>query len=434
MHTGKKFDFGLIGLTVFLFGLWGIVLNIDFGADFRQHAEAAAFQMREILRVGVDTWVASGNTVPRPMVYPGWHFLFLGVYCTLEWIVTRLFHLPITNRFILGKSVSVNFMCDLSLRITDSTLLVIVFLLTAAVFKRYFHFQKRQSYLYAVVMMFVGPLYCPLINSSYFLGQFSPNPWHNPTSFAIKPLSILLFFFYCYLYRQRTCPDSLRVQINAKTLFSRENLLFVLFAFGLWFSAFMKPNFYQTFVPALFVFCVIDFFVTRFKSFWFCFKTALAVLPVCLQALRQYTGAFTEQGNGVVFDPFLVWDIYSRHKLGSFLLSLAFPIAALICFYSSKNKKVLRDPSVGLSVLTFLSAFVQYCLLALAQNPEYNDFAWGVFLAVFNLFIVFTGFLVSATPPRKTFWAHAAKILLALHFVCGLGYFVIAAITNTYVL
>lgn len=281
--------------------------------------------------------------------------------------------------------------------------------------QKYYHLAERVSVCLAIINMFIGPLFIPCISQNYYLGQFTANPWHNPTILMIKPLAMVTFFLYCHLVQERSiCDDS-----------KKQNILFVVFALCLLFGAWMKPSFYQAFVPALFVFCIIDLIKTKGASLKFDIKTGFAVLPVCILAIMQYIVLFNNDGNGIIWAPGSVWKSFSDNAGLSFLLSMAFPLLVLIV---SKGK-VLKNVDGLLSLLFFLTSFGMFACLSFAENGDNGDFLWAVYLSVLILFIVFEKYLLEFGKGVKL---AGGSVLLGMHFVCGVLYFVMIYIKGTF--
>lgn len=64
-----------------------------------------------------------------------------------------------------------------------------------------------------------------------------------------------------------------------------------------------------------------------------------------------------------------------------------------------------------------------------SEHGDYGDFLWAVYLAVLMLFIVFEKYLLELGKCVKLV---GGSMLLGMHFVCGVLYFVMIYIEGTF--
>ena len=392
--------------SIVLFIIWMLFfLNRDFviNCDLRLHYEFA-LQLPTVLKIGLKEFEQKVKYA-HILSYPGWHIFFLLVYKSFS---------VLSGRF--GLTVNTENLSILSQAVVNSVLLLLTFWIIFYVNKIFYKMEKKWAQIFAVGIMFVGPIYLPLVHKTYYIGQFTANPWHNPTSFAVRPIAVATFFLYCWIWNQHN--DVIK-RINRR----KENLLLLVFSLSLLISGYLKPSFYQIFVPALFAFCVIDVLRTKFKSFVFCMKTAMAVLPVCVMALLQYLTSFITVGNKVILSPFKVWSYFTPNIVGSFVISMAFPIASyLFCRYSEKRTQ--HDSTFLLSILLFGSAVSQFVLFSFEEGWTAGDFVWGVYLATLIVFIVESNNVKKFIQKEgMNIKSALVAFLLSLHVLCGVGYF-----------
>lgn len=394
MKKKRTFITGIIPLILMV--VWIVFyLNKTYvlSCDLRLHYEVA-LKLHLILEGGMQLFKDSTKYV-QIIGYPGWHIIFLIINYLCR-------YLPL--------EISEDMLPIVAQAIENSVVLVITFRLIKLVYQRYFKINELWSNIFSIMMMFVGPLYLPIVNIKYYLGQFTANPWHNPTTIIVKPFAIGAFFLYCYIYDNRN---------NAK---NRTNILLVCFSALLVIGGIMKPSFYETFVPALFVFCVVDVIITRFKSLWFCIKTGFAVIPVCILALVQCALTFTKEGiGGIILAPFAEWSNFTNNYVGSFLISFAFPIA-VFCIVGFK--KYIKKSYVLLSILLLCSSLSQFIVFGFENGGGAGDFIWGVYLAVAILFIVCSYMLWEYGKDKRDTKYYVTALIFGLHFLCGVGYFV----------
>lgn len=400
----REIIFGVI-LTG-LFFLWMIFfLNKEFvyNCDLRLHYEFA-LQLPSIFEMGIGRFEEEVKYA-HILSYPGWHLLFLLFYNILSNICG-----------LLGIAANTGTLSVISQAILNSLVLILTFYAVVCVYRRYYKVAEKWAWTFGVIIMFVGPLYLHIVNPSYYIGQFTANPWHNPTTFIVKPITIGVFFLYCWIWKKHNSTSTIEVK-------KQENKLLIIFGLCLLISGYFKPSFYQSFVPALFVFCVIDVFRTKFKNFIFCLKTGIAVFPVCLIALIQYLTSFTAVGNRVILKPFEVWEYFTPHIVGSFMLSMAFPILSFfLCRRAEKKEKF--EPSFLLGILFFLSALTQFILFSFEEGWAFGDFVWGVYLATLIVFIIGVNNLYHYMCEKGIdVKGIIATAFLGLHLICGLGYF-----------
>lgn len=398
-----KKGFWMRMVVILLFGLFLLFyLNEKFIYNNHSDMEAHfrfALNIPLVFELGLDQF---GKEVSYAHIisYPGWHLLFDVIYTFLSRVISS----------DMGETTIL-----LAQALENSGLLVVTFVVMEKCMQKYYHLTERVSVGLAIINMFIGPLFIPGISQNYYLGQFTANPWHNPTILMIKPLAVFTFFLYCYLVQERSKSEN----------FKKQNILFVVLTLCLLFGAWMKPSFYQAFVPALFVFCIVDLIKTKGASLKFDIKTGFAVLPVCVLALIQYIVSFDNTENGIIWAPGCVWESLSDNIGLSFFLSMAFPLFILIL---SKGK-MLKSVDGLLSVLFFLTSFGMFACLSFSEHGDYGDFLWAVYLAVLMLFIVFEKYLLELGKGVKLI---GGSVLLGMHFVCGVLYFVMIYIEGTF--
>jgi len=234
----------------------------------------------------------------------------------------------------------------------------------------------------ATVMIFVGPLYIPAVNTLYYLGQLFSGVWHNPTSQPLKVFVIINFFLFIYMLENREQlgqQSASRPRIKLKKL----DLYFILFSLLLLLSGVFKSNLNTFFIPSLFIYCCIDVITTRFKSFWFCFKTGLAVIPSCILILIQSTILEELATTTVIFAPMLVWNHFSPYPFLSIIISLPFPIFTCIIGF----KKIIANKMMLLSAIMLVVSILIFILFAFDPGTFYPDFGWGMMVCTLLIFV-----------------------------------------------
>lgn len=335
--------------------------------------------------------------------YPVWHIIFLTIFQALSALLNL-----ISPTFIgqYGRY-------GLTIGIENGLIITLTFWLMIAFLKRFCkNSNAMRIYGIALAMLFAGPLYLKFINPTYDTGQLLITAWYNPTTLAVKPLALGCFWLYIELIENnRNVSDR-----------KRENKLFLLFAGCLFLSGLIKPSFFQMFAPALLVYCIIDIIMTKGKSFWFCFRTGVAILPTCALAILQlWISFYSVKNNGMLFGWLRGWKIFTQYPLGSLLLSILFPIIIyVIC-----RKKLLHDKMMLFAGVCFFSGIMQFALFYEEAKIEHGNFAWGAFIGTFLLFLVSCVLLENECSNKGIdIWKKIALTTMGLHVFWGLYYYI----------
>lgn len=423
----------IIVLLFFFFIYFFYVIGEEHGLpkDFLAHYNFAQ-HLLFLKEMSLQEFLLSNQYV-HVVSYPVWHVSALFIESLIR---------PLQNVF----SVKLNLAVLIS-AITTSIYTTLTFGVLSAVLRRIW--SKKQSrlvtYIVAFCLVFVNPFFCEFINEKYYLGQLVANVWHNPTLIAMKPFALISISIYIYLLEHRILNGKCT---KGKKLTEKENALFICFGSFFLLSGLAKPNFFQVFAPALFIYCIIDVMYTKGKSFWFDFKTALSIIPTCILAIFQLNISIgtssisaTEvvetgvnalvQANigiggngggptGIGMGFLVVWKMWTENIVGSAMISLLFPMYIfIIC-----RKFAFKRYDVKIIGLTFVSAMYQFVCFYLRYAPQNGDFAWGLYTSIFLLFVVSAVLLFE----YKNIYSKNIKWWIGLtlflgHFISGLGYF-----------
>lgn len=372
--------------------IWG--LRFGTGGDLGAHAEVA-LKLNRLHELPYE-W---GHI----KTYPLWHYVFRVCYTFVE-----LF--PIAEGGITVSAVA----------LTETLFLTVTFgLVWGYLYFSDVSIKKHPSIIYAVMaigLMMAGPFYIKAVNKAYYLGQVTPNPWHNPTIIAVKPFAIGAFYYYIRsldAYKKNEICD-----IKGRRI-KKENIYLMMFALILAVSAFGKPSFYQMFIPGLFLFCVAEIIKTRFHSFWFCVKTGIAIIPTCMIAIYQFSISISGM-NRMYIKWGEIWGDLTNHILLSILISIIFPIFMLIVSY----KQLLSERRMQLAVFAFLSGVLQFAVFSFEVNWG-CDFAWGAYLGTFLLFLAASDLLLKWWHEKGLHWVTVSgSILFGMHVLFGTWYWV----------
>ena len=266
-----------------------------------------------------------------------------------------------------------------------------------------------------------GAIYVPFFNKEPYLGQGTPNIWHNPTTIAVRPIALLIFVLV----------GSMIIKAQKENF---ENGISVgrgiLTGFLLVLSCLAKPSFVQVFYPAIFTLMVIWLILYKGRNL----KTAVQLFLVCLPSLvvmiMQFVISFySGNGNsgGITIAPFVVAGARTRSIPISMLLLLAFPLLMLIL---SLIKKSVSWEDI-LSWLMLLWGLVWRLLLAEKGERIYHgNFSWGYMLAVYLVWFTAVRnylkfyFSEQMTGNKRGVGFVLSTVVLVLHFLSGIYYLI----------
>ena len=270
--------------------------------------------------------------------------------------------------------------CATGMRVADAAVLVLALLLTitaVTVHTLLRWFLKDVCGAGAVLLltaalMVTSALYAPFFNPHMYLGQSSPNIWHNPTVIMVKPFALV-------------CTTLVVAFLNDKRLQARVGF-YLGVALLLLLSAFAKPNYVFVLLPAVAVYLLL-----RHCCDWRLYgKTLLLFLPVLLVLGYQFTQAFAMRGapvsrerDQIILDWFRLWHRWTPSIGVSLLLGLAFPLSVAACRF----RAVLRNDYLVVAWLMTVMGALQFGLLAEKVKYKHGNFSWGYGIALTLLFL-----------------------------------------------
>lgn len=370
-EKGKTYNFFkmgvivLLSLLMFMFFLYFFYTYIqgwrlsNVKDDFILHIDMALYLV-ECIKNGSGA-VGFVETAPFPWIisYPVWH---LSVYVVYAFLYRNL------------PGAEMEKLLDISAGGVSSVCLVITWLVVT-----FFLLEKQNIKIrirtvlwisvLGISLLFVGPLDASKILGDYYLGAYSGNLWHNSTYLIMRPVGLMTFLAYSRLITN--------TEAAAKE--------YILGSFLLATSAVLKPNFYQSFLPGLAMYCIISFLKEkRYYIFYHYLKIAFSCLPVCFVAIIQYTFSLGEDRGGIGVGFLYVWKHYTENWIFSLVVSIAFPA----CIYIIAVIKQKWNVQMGLSLAMFISALTQYMIFYVKAGPFAGDFSWGVGMAIFIGFVI----------------------------------------------
>jgi hypothetical protein len=253
----------------------------------------------------------------------------------------------------------------------------------------------------------------------FYLGQLTPNVWHNPTVIFVMPFAVLLFFkSYELLFVNSTQHDQ-RILIHIALLIA--------------INALIKPSFLFTLLPSVFIFYFYNRIISEntHTKFIQLSPYLLGMLLIAAEYYAIYKLNYTssaantivdaEGKSSIVLAPFKVWKLYSSNLVIAVITSLFFP---LIYFLVSKGG-LFKDKIVQFAIMNFLIALSIWILFAEAGAREsHANLLWQVVIAAYLLFFSLLLHFIKEVELNKLNQTSRRIIggAFLLHFIWGVVY------------
>lgn len=250
---------------------------------------------------------------------------------------------------------------------------VVVYLITAEIIKRY---KVDKSGVISFCLMLVGPLYMPWFNPNYYVGQSTPNTWHNPTNLMVKPFAVCCFFII------------LRVLTDIRNEKKIKGSLWAVLSVLIFLSVLAKPSFCQGIIPGLGVYLIFICIKDRFRNIKQYICLCLTFVPGVFLMLNQVLLYWGKDGiRGTIGISWLdVLSYYTPNAYISMLLSYCFPLLYLVLNW----KKVLERTDIQFGICYMAMAWLEAALLYESVGKYNGNFGWASLLASFILWIIIT--------------------------------------------
>ena len=224
-------------------------------------------------------------------------------------------------------------------------------------------------------LLLVGPFYIPWYNQNIYLGQFTPNIWHNPTTICVRPFAFVAFLLILKL---------LKGYEEEQQKFTVNNWIFL--AVILVLCNLAKPSFVQIAVPGLAVYLIILLFRSKGRALKFCFQIASAFVPcVCVMLWQMVVsfGTSSSADGGIEIAWFDVMGATSPSIPFSLFLSFLFPLYVVLT-----NIWIVKERDTQLAFCMWLAGFLEAASLAETGYRRYHgNFGWGHMLSVFLIYV-----------------------------------------------
>ena len=284
---------------------------------------------------------------------------------------------------------------------------------------------KEKSVLYfaglaVLIIMIVAPVFVFTFPDRMFLGYVMGNRYDSPTYILLKPFALLFFL-------------NLVDNLMAKWSWKQGMLIVVIIVC----ASLAKPSLTVTLIPALGILLLFKLKQWEKVNWWY------VIIPVgittLLVLLSQFIINFSgDRGDRVILAPFESILVHVPNIPMVFLLilmSLLFPMAVTFLNW----KEVKGELGFQLGWMNMIVALITGLLLAEEINLVVNNFWNGPMIGAFVLFFVtvsWWGRDVVKTRRQKLKLTKKQIVtsgLLALHFICGIVYYV-ATMLNAKVL
>ena len=273
----------------------------------------------------------------------------------------------------------------------------------------------------ALLMLVAMPLLSPGLAQGIYLGNVTPNVWHNSTQMFALPFALAAFVAAVALLRAPTRSRALLC-----------GLLILI-------STMAKPNYTLALLPVLGLALLWTMRRAVTRPSRQLAVICLAFVPAVLLLGSQYLLVFGRNGvreTHLVVAPFAVWGTYSVSIPVSVGLSIAGPLAVLLVLpgrWRNSEAMVLAWLVLGVSVLQLTLLAERLAGGAIAMD---GNFFWGSYSAIFMVFVVSAislarAFLDGPTSRVRRVAMAAAAVVLSLHGASGIYYVVRAAVTST---
>jgi hypothetical protein len=239
-----------------------------------------------------------------------------------------------------------------------------------------------------------------------YLGQISPNCWHNPTLIFTLPFVLALYWLFILEMEKLTPTSTIWIGV----------LMVV--------TTFAKPNYILAFAPvyalhlAWYAFCLPESWPSRIKTGILlqikAFGLFVPAMVIQYIMLRNFSG---DRSNMISLRPFATWQLYcpSQYIPFALLVGILFPLAVCCCY----PRLVFKYLPLQRAWLVFDVALLQYILFVELERPTHANFVWGSIFADRVLFIQSTAFVLQQPASKKRTFC---LFCLSLHFISGFFY------------
>ena len=250
--------------------------------------------------------------------------------------------------------------------------------------------------------------------SGIYLGQFTPNVWHNSTTILMAPFALLAAR---HIYQYSEDPTRRQLQFGA---------LFLLL------STLTKPNYVFAAVPIFVVLALWLFKTPATTSRQTLVRCAYVIAPALVITILQFLMTFLRPSSSfagsVVFRPFAQWEAFSDNYLLSVFRSLVFPVLILVLLLLFRKSVSVALVCSWLALVVAVATFVMF----VEAWPDgslrlQGNLSWGIIPTLYILLVYslrdWYSYYLNSEKSRAVRLANlCVLLLLAAHVTSGVGY------------
>lgn len=278
----------------------------------------------------------------------------------------------------------------------------------------------------AFMLALVGP-FEKLWYADIYIGQFSPNPFHNPTHMAVKCFGLLAVMLGVDIFREYK---------HELPIFFMGKGKYLGFGVSLFFSVATKPTFMFMLLPAGFLYFIVEAIVrgikkeTNIKEVWaVLWRIIVATVPSLCYLALEYFAFFdwvtNREESTLTIGGFLdIWHLFAYDVPTSILLGMFFPIWMVV----TNPGYFFKTTEGRLSLTCYLVGVFEFAFIVEAGEQAISgNFAWCMMSGMTVLFAFSVIRLLVETLKKKFDKCHAVYIiiswfLLLLHVYSGLSF------------
>ncbi len=302
-------------------------------------------------------------------------------------------------------------------------------------------YEKKGSLVWPALItaasMIAGPLYLRFFNENYYLGQSSPNPWHNPTSLAARPFALIITILTVAYW---DLEDDEKFCLFGKTLKKTHVYQFILMVL-LAYDTVIKPSFLMIYLPACGLILLARLIRRRGRNLLRLILGHLYFIPAIIILLWQYLIIFISPSadaaqsseGGIAISFFSVAKLHTDSVTLSLILKMAFPFLVIIIWH----KVLFKDKLFHLVIMNYLMGLaVSWTLTETGVRANHGNFGWSNMLGSSILWIFCVAFFamqfISWFKSKKQITSEDPAILRFLipgfflfwHLAAGMAYYV----------
>lgn len=227
-------------------------------------------------------------------------------------------------------------------------------------------------------LLIMGPMYIPWFNPTIYLGQGTPNIWHNPTTICVRPFALATFILINNILKK----DTKSQNNNTRDIIALAILLI--------FCNLAKPSFSQGIIPGLGLYIIIKLIYHKGKNLFYYLKIVAAFIPSVLLLVIQWFVSFYDnpsiagENNGIAISLFEILKLYSPNVLISFILGMAFPIYISLCNWN----RIIKKSDLQLLGCCMVASYLENALLVeTGVRKVHGNFGWAWLLFMFLAYV-----------------------------------------------